>query len=41
MLPAVEVRRDELQGAMMRGWGTWNHGNTLSVVSLPSAATVI
>ena len=40
VLPEAERRRDELQGAMMRGWGTWNHGNTLSVVSLPSAATV-
>lgn len=40
VLPEAEQRRDELQGAMMRGWGTWNHGNTLSVVSLPSAATV-
>ena len=40
VLPKPEQRRDELQGAMMRGWGTWNHGNTLSMVSLPSAATV-
>jgi hypothetical protein len=35
-----ERRRDELQSAMMQGWGSWNHGNTLSMVSLPSAATV-
>jgi hypothetical protein len=39
-LPDYEQEREKLQRGLAQGWGLWLHSSMLSLVSLPSAATV-